>query len=224
MRREKREPVHFDNNGFALVTVIVIISFISILATVGLYASGVNFVMKTTDIKNKTSFYDGEQAMEEIRIELTKIAQEALVESYTGTVQDGALTGLGKKSDFATNFSNAYIATWNVNVVLAGDTNSYIMSMLDPRFASKCTITMSDTAPVFNAVENCLELKDVTLTYTDANYFTTKITTDFRIYVPDQKWEVEVSEKTTLPSGYQDLLQEDLDVSECVKYYNWEKK
>lgn len=62
---EKKSYGKLNNDGAALVTVIVVITFISILATVILYSSGMNFAMKTTDIKTKVSFYDAETAMEQ---------------------------------------------------------------------------------------------------------------------------------------------------------------
>ncbi len=48
---EKKSYGKLNNDGAALVTVIVVITFISILATVILYSSGMNFAMNTTDIK-----------------------------------------------------------------------------------------------------------------------------------------------------------------------------
>lgn len=62
-RTKKRKR---NNAGSAIVTVLVVVTFITILATVLLYISGMNFQMKVTDYRTKESFYQAEVLAEEL--------------------------------------------------------------------------------------------------------------------------------------------------------------
>lgn len=75
-----------NNDGASLVMVVVIVTFISILATIILYAASTNYITKMTDRKNKESFYTAETAMEEIKAALYDIAAEAASEAYVDTM------------------------------------------------------------------------------------------------------------------------------------------
>ena len=56
-----------NNKGSALVTVVIVIAFITILATLILYLSVMNFQMKANDYRTKESFYGAEIPLEEIK-------------------------------------------------------------------------------------------------------------------------------------------------------------
>ncbi|MDE6518408.1 MAG: hypothetical protein K2L18_11285, partial [Acetatifactor sp.] len=61
-----------NNDGSAIVTVLVVVAFITILATIMLYVSGMNFQMKVADYRTKESFYQAETPVEELRAQLVK--------------------------------------------------------------------------------------------------------------------------------------------------------
>ena len=108
----KNKPAKLNNTGSAIVTVIVVVTFISILATTILYMSGMNFFMKMTDLRTKESFYDGEMALEEIKAALMAEASMACEEAYTKVVINYAAT------DGATRYSlfqNEFLSTLETN-------------------------------------------------------------------------------------------------------------
>ena len=71
-----------NNRGFSLITVILAVSFIGILALLVLYLALSNFLMKTTDLKGKDSFYTAERALEEIRTGLQQDMGDAMSKAY----------------------------------------------------------------------------------------------------------------------------------------------
>ena len=73
----------FCNSGSTLVTVIVIVAFMSILATVMLYLSGENYKMKAMDLKNKSSFYEAEEVMELLKTQLALDVAGAAKPAFT---------------------------------------------------------------------------------------------------------------------------------------------
>lgn len=71
-----------DNRGSALLTVILVVSFVTVLATILLYVTGMNFQIKQADYQNKKNFYTGETALEQIRANLLEDVSYASVEAY----------------------------------------------------------------------------------------------------------------------------------------------
>lgn len=211
-----------NNKGAALVTVIVVISFISILATVILYSSGINFTMKATDIRTKKGFYDGEQAVEEIKVYFTGLAKDAFEESYAKAMR-GA-TGLTRESIFVRGYLNYIYDQWNSDVALASDVNAFLQSLIDARYAGGTISVTSATLDLDYTVEKCATLRGLEFVYTDSNNCTTKISTDIKIYAPAQQWAVEMTEMADFPANYLELENDTLEIADCVKYYNWKKK
>lgn len=103
-----------NNTGSAMVTVLVVIAFISILATVMLYLSGANFQMKTTDFRTKESFYQAETTVEELRAQLVKDVEIAFAKAYTATVSE--YSGMGdmatRESNFRQHFCDEMNTIW----------------------------------------------------------------------------------------------------------------
>lgn len=71
-----------NNNGSTLVMAIILISFITILASVVLSASITNIAMKRADNNSKKSFYSAEAAVDEIYAGLGMAAMDALSSAY----------------------------------------------------------------------------------------------------------------------------------------------
>ena len=212
-----------NNKGAALVTVIVVISFISILATMILYSSGINFTMKATDIRTKKGFYDGEQAVEEIKVYFTGLAKDAFEENYAKAMRGGS--GLTRETIFVTGYLDYISNQWNNDVATATDVNTFLQSLIDSRYATGGSVSVtSATLDLDYTTEKCATLRGLELVYTDSNNCTTKITTDIKIYAPAQQWDVAMTEMAGFPGSYLDLQNETLEIADCVKYYNWKKK
>ena len=71
-----------SDKGSALVTVLVIVGFISILATIILYLAATNYKMKITDSRTKESFYEAEEVVELFRVNLVCDVAEASRRAY----------------------------------------------------------------------------------------------------------------------------------------------
>lgn len=219
-----------NNKGAALVTVIVIISFISILATVVLYTSGINFAMKTTDIKTKKSFYDTETAMEQLKAYFVGEATKAFESAYTDTLVDYGnwYNGDSRESHYKASFFNALQNNLNNDLAASGmDMQAFINSKVDPKYNGM--ITFSSTVPGSGAYDmttignGYVLFKGVQICYTE-NGYTTKITTDFMISLPEQNWAAEHSEKNAVPVKAEDTADLDIKITDYVKYYNWTKQ
>ncbi len=71
------------NKGSTLITVIVVVAFISILATIMLYLAGENYKTKVYDLKAKEGFYEAEEVVELVRSQLIKDVAQASADAYS---------------------------------------------------------------------------------------------------------------------------------------------
>lgn len=226
-----------NNRGSALIMVIVVVAFISIMATTLLYVSGSNFYRKTTDLKTKESFYEAETALEEIRAALTVEVSEAARAAYTSvSINYAAADSATRYSLFQTEFFNELADNWqkktqdpydptvpipNVEVVRSLVSDPYKASIsLDP----DPTITNAGTIEL-HAEEGYAILKGVVLQYTDVQGYTTIISTDYLISIPSINWGVDNAKTDWTPgAGVESLERGTVDMADCVSYYNWVKK
>lgn len=227
--RKAKQNEKLNNQGVALVTVIVIISFISVLATVVLYTSGINFAMKTTDIKTKVSFYDTETAMEQLKAYFTGEASKAFETAYAETLTNYGNwgNGVGRESHYKATFFATLQANLTQELADSGcaDMTAFLNTKVDPKYAGMITLSPEGTGTYDTSKvgEGYVLFKGVQIVYTE-NGYTTKITTDFLINLPEQNWAAEYSEKNSAPAHVEDILDLDLKMTDFVKYYNWSKQ
>ncbi len=97
--RKKRKRFQLNNRGSVLVTVVIVIAFVCVLATLILYLSVMNYQMKSTDFKTKVSFYGAETPLEELRMQMAADLSFASEEAYIQVMtQYGALTSADLRS------------------------------------------------------------------------------------------------------------------------------
>jgi len=103
-----------SNKGSTLITVIVVVAFISILATVMLYLSGENYKTKAIDLKTKESFYEAEEAVEFFRSQLIVDVANASADAYSTATTDYVVVGDKAVRDtlYLTDFRNNYHDIW----------------------------------------------------------------------------------------------------------------
>lgn len=212
-----------NNRGAALIMVIVVISFVSITATILLYMSAMNFYMKSTDKKTKESFYEGEAALEEIRGTLMSYASDAAKEAYFDVMADYGTTD---PADLQRRFNNLFITKFRVMWKPASmDTNDptqvldYLKTMIDSKFSSCLTL---DTAPggspcSYQYTEGTFKLMDVRLSYTDSAGYTTIITTDFVVQAPGINFSMDPAAEAASSGS-------NIDLVDYVTYNNYTKR
>ncbi len=222
-----------NNQGSAIITVIVLVTFVSILATTILYAAGMNYYMKATDLKTKESFYDAELALETVKQELIEMSDEAAREAYLDTMIHYAV------ADSATREYNYQVKFLAILQEKWAEKTVNPLNPATPFTASEVLQTIANaaypgaTAPVVTCTATGITvypsgtavLSGVELVYTDANGYTTQISTDYIFMLPEMDWSVDGA-KTSWDSADDAtaLENKEVEMAEYVKYYNWTKK
>lgn len=232
----KKKKMELNNSGAALITVIVVVGFISILATIILYVAGKNYFMKTTDAKIKDSFYTAETALETIRADLMAISNEAFQEAYADTMVQ--FEALASSTARAANYNEVYVnavkdkidAKVSATPVPTGVTpvlQDYLKSVVGSTYSNGLTITEA-TPLELKLSEGYVIVKGIRLVYTK-NDFDTVIETDFIVRAPAIDWTAGNSINTwaagmTTEEQTKALNRDEHDLADSVVYYKWEKK
>lgn len=242
-----------NNKGSALVVVIITIAFVCILATLILYLSVMNYQMKSTDYRTKVSFYGAETPLEELRVILAVDASNAAQEAYLQVMTQYGLLNDGSGDSREAAYSDAMLAEfediWKTRNYDAGSgTTSWLLGMRKAfndtdtdnyHFIEGDSDVMTCTDAdcdcpyhiiVVNVPGNRLTLDEqgvatlegIKVTYTE-NSFTSVISTDFRIYVPEYDWSVE-KYSSTWTDGTSTITRQEIDYEKCVVYLNYLKQ
>ncbi len=252
----KRKLHNLNDSGSTLVTVVVVVAFLSILATIMLYVSGQNYKTKIIDQKNKASFYEAEEVIEllktrlvvdvatasepafsrtsmdyiqsndediraDIYFESFKKELDDLWKSHWDTDGDGSIEPVNGITHL---FPGAYDITVNGNTVkfkinISGETGDVLDCTLQNFKFNNCYESPDKIYGIADGVvvkpDNASRyyVKDIQLTATDENGYTSVINTSFEITPPMLNWGDSVKNKDS-----------ELDYTECVKYYMWNKE
>lgn len=109
----KRRTIHkwldrltMNNSGSALVSVVAVAVFLSVIATTIIYISGKNYQIKANDYQNKNTFYQAEMALDEFKGALAADVSEAFQFAYREVMPDFAYLDNG--DDRNTKFKKYY--------------------------------------------------------------------------------------------------------------------
>ena len=213
-----------NNSGSALISVLVITTFITILATTMLYVAAMNFQQKQTDYQNKQSFYKAEKALDELKSILVKDVQTAYVEAYTKTTRNFlGMDTAQRNSFFQDEFMNTLKTTWDGRVSSSGDLLGAVQSVMTGEYAAEADsfykvldYGVYETTGAGNTLQK-FALKGVQVKYTEGNY-TTFLYTDICLEPPAVDWSAESFSTTT------ELVErEKIAFTDYVSYVNWRK-
>lgn len=128
MKREKRRKLHQDNRGGAMVMVLVIIAFITILAGVLMFAAYAGYNMRIVDRHGKDNFYTAETVLDEINVGLQGEASAALNDAYQQVMTNYAV--YETESARAINFYSKYFKELETRLADPSATGQYDIGTL----------------------------------------------------------------------------------------------
>lgn len=102
MISDRKKTVHrrlnclpLNNSGSALVSVVAVAVFLSVIATTVVYITGKNYQIKANDYQNKNTFYQAEMALDEFKGALAADVSEAFQFAYRKVMPDFAYLNSG---------------------------------------------------------------------------------------------------------------------------------
>lgn len=209
MKRRNLLQLKQDNKGAAMVMVLVIIMFISILAAVLMFVSYLGYQMRLMDKRGKDTFYTAETVLDEINTGLQETASEAMAEAYNEIMSNYAVydSTVMRSSQFyrtyidtlkkklqGTEIDGRYdvklLRSWLSDEVV-GDSSGTLAdgdraSRL--KFGNYGAIVESNVTPEAYTLDykesEYLIIKDLKVTYVDRSGYVSIISTDIRLMLP----------------------------------------
>ena len=232
MEKIKKRRFKLNNEGSTIVTVIVVATFLSILATIILYLSGQNFMMKETNRGTVENFYESETVLEEIKMGLSEVAAKAAEQAYVDTMVMFSVTSpFTRYETFETKFFENLEKEWNKKLTEnPGVTLTYadvLNNMVPADYAGDFSLAAGcdGSLDMSEASLGYVYLRGLQVTYTGDKGYYTRIDTDFVFTVPIMNWGVSESYKTlTEEHGTEEVdVRNSYDIADYVNYINWVK-
>lgn len=194
------KKLHKDQSGAAMVLVIVSIAFVSLLAIVILTITMSNLRMKMIDQKAKDNFYSAEIALDEIKTGLQKDVSTQMTKAYLnvaenyGSWKEMSETNPDVLKRMRETFVTDYITGLRKELRQGTSDNAYSPDKLESYLvkAKDAVLSSNDEENSYRLMttENGILLKDLKVTYTDNMAYTSIITTDIFIGIPDMEFSV----------------------------------
>ncbi|MDE6364664.1 MAG: pilus assembly PilX N-terminal domain-containing protein [Lachnospiraceae bacterium] len=227
-----------DNKGSALVSVLVVCTFMTIIATTMLFVAAQNYQMKLTDYQNKQSFYGAEKALDELKAVLVADVEEAYLTAYSDTMQNFlklSVAGEDVKEYYQNKFVKELTEKWKKRVDSDGDILYAVQGVMsaggcDPEQVKSVYKVMEygvyegteleedGHGGTVTMLSDKFALRGVQVKYTVGNY-TSFIYTDICLEPP----AVDLSARSYTPSVEAAKEREIIAFTDCVVYMNWRK-
>ena len=169
-----------NNRGSGIVVVLVSMTCIALMGASLLFMSYTAVRMRATERQASRDFYSAEKIMDEIRADVQSIASNALGKAYK-TV----LTTYSEGGQMNQLFADAFVAELKKTGLINSSATQYDPTVLFNSVSGRQGVTVSGTGTVNNSDTSRLVLKDITVTYKAGNNYTTTISSDISIGMPD---------------------------------------
>lgn len=224
----KRRKFIWDNQGSTMVIVLVAIALISVLASVLMAMSYMNYSMKVTELNSKKNMYTAETILDQINVGLQNEISESVEDAYIRSMQRYTLDDDTLRNS---NFANYYLgelrnrlksdtgdAQYQIAPIDSDGDGTYdrgLVKYLDSGLQTAYhngTLVISSTDSKMQSVaiattdssgntiyeSQGLMLYNLHIEYTDAKEYTTVIETDIRLKTPS----LTLVTKTSMPDVF----------------------
>lgn len=203
-----------NNRGGGIVAVIVTIALVSVLASIILCTSYMNYKMKVTNLKTKASFYTAETALDEIRVGLQEIVSVALSNAYLQVMENYSVYSVDDKNALLENLYYNHIygelaADYTYSTFDLSKLTRYVTRTWDDATHTGCKVSCEGCV-MKTYVKEGIILENVNVYYRDDKGYTTEITTDLRLVNPS----IDFGAVTSIPDiiHYAVIADQTLDV------------
>ncbi len=178
--------LHKNNKGSALIVVIVCMLFIGIISAIVLTVVRSNLKNAGLHAQSSDNFYEGEEALDELKTSLKDYADDALRKAYEDWLKKYSSFDPSKQS---TEFSKLFAEEFQTliqNYFKLGDGDTGTKTPLDGLLYN-ADVTFGDTPVLITTTDSngntIILIKDISITQTDVNGNVTKINTDLQLKV-----------------------------------------
>lgn len=205
-----------DNRGSALVTVLVAVTFMSILVTTLLYISVTNYESKQIDYQNKASFYLCEAPMEEMKVLMVREASDAFETAYCEVMKYYATKNTDEREAlYKQAFVNAIKDQWDAKAP-----STDIEKMKDMMTDENSLLVSSVGVWDYKYGEGTATIGPIQVGVSTDTGYTTMVSAYIHIEAPD----LNLSRNSADSYSGTDIADEKIVISDYVVFKNWTKQ
>ncbi len=205
IKQIKKNNVFSNNQGAAIVLVVVIMAMMGILVVMSLYMCLANFHMKANDANSKNNFYSAEGVLEEIKAGLQKNASDATDVAYMEVMQNYNNQKYKTQEERSDGFLYTYVKEFTGGVQKANNDREYDIDKIRGMVPAEVLTSDIKTSPgatvevasgkdaTISASKDGVVLKNIFVCYKDKKGYVTKIQTDIRVAVPAISFDTAVT-------------------------------
>ncbi len=194
-----------NNQGAAIVLVVVIMAMMGILVVMSLYMCLANFHMKANDANSKNNFYSAEGVLEEIKAGLEKQASDATDVAYMEIMQNYNNQKYKTQEERSDGFVYTYVKEFTGGLQKGNNDREYDIDKIRALVPSEVLTADIKTTPgatvevsngkdaTIAASKDSVTLKNIYVCYRDKKGYVTKIQTDIRVGVPQISFDTAVT-------------------------------
>ena len=183
-----------NNRGSGMVVVLVTMTCIALMSSSLLFMSYTATRMRATERQASYDFYSAEAAMAEIRAGAQSMASVALGNAYKTVLltysEGGQMNQL---------FADAFVEELKTTGLISRDERTYDPNILFRYVSNRTGVTVSAGGTIDNTNTDELVLENITVTYTADNDYTTTISSDISIGMPNFTYVASGNSFTGLP-------------------------
>lgn len=218
-----------DNRGAAIVTVLVVSAFISIIATTLLYITGRNYTSKQVDYQNKESFYQAEEVLDKLKAYMVEDVSDAFNVAYADTLTNYIehRGSVNAENYYAQAYTEALADIWNKRKASAGTEKAAVQEFLRKRLKEEGGYSEEEMNKLVGCIQSVgsfyippakdkFVITDIKVAYEPDDGYSTYITTYIGMELP----ELYLPDFDSTTAGY---AGQEIVLTDYVKYMNWSR-
>ncbi len=217
----KKSQLQLNNEGSALITVLIVVIFLTLIVSTMLYSNSMNYEMKTTDYQNEKSFYKAEEAMDVLREAITDdLLSDAFFFAYQDVMQEYAWRDSGNRQE---RYRNAFLGRvegiWNDKKGMGGSNLDAIKSLIPAEYHAYFIAPASEIIVERDDANNRFVIRNVRVQYVQDGY-SSYISADIAVCLPKLQLQYSAHEQGAWTDAE---MNRTLNLTDSFQYLNWTK-
>lgn len=182
----KQKKWRGDNQGSALVVLLIVTVFITIIATILIFVTGRSYKARQMDYQSKQNFYESEKVLDELKAALVKDCSSSCAKAYQSVLNEYLnMSAAQRKQTYQKEFVDEMQQIWNKRYGGEVTLLDAVKGVLSEE-AKDCIESVGDIEG--NPIDGCFVLKEVVVSNSTIDGYYTRIKTDIRVDAPSLEW------------------------------------
>lgn len=201
-----------DDRGSALVVLLIVTIFLTIIATILIFVTGRSYKARQMNYQSKQNFYESEKALDELKVVLVEVCSESCTKAYEAVLDDYMNLSVQERQ---VKYQKAFVQNMENNWAnrSAGSNTNFeaVKSVLSTQSAASIE-SVGDIEGKED--KGYFIIKDIVVSHSAVDGYYTRIRTDIRVDAPSLNWNPDAEALETDRTVY---------MMDYVVFSNWKR-